>query len=120
MSDYYASAPVLLQYGPPAPPPSTTRETVGKVLTVLAAVFGPPAAAFAGFFGLVTWTDCFIGCAGHPDHLTGGLLIALAGVLLLAGPVLAATLVRKGSWVAGAIAAPFVEVGLLVLTHLGS
>ena len=120
MSDYYSSAPVLLQYGPPAPPPSTVRETVGKVLTVLASVFGPPAAAASAFFGLIVWSDCFIGCSGHPDHVQGGLLLALALVLLLAGPVLAATLVRKGSWVLAAVCAPFLEVGLLWLTHLGS
>ena len=120
MSDYYPSAPVLLQYGPPAPPASTARESVGKVLTVLASVFGPPAAAFAGFVGLIVWSDCFFDCGGDPDHLTGGLLLALAGVLLLAGPVLAATMVRKGSWVLAAVAAPFLEAGLLVLPHLGS
>jgi len=120
MSDYYSSAPVLLQYGPPAPPPSSMRDTVGKVLTVLASVFGPPAAAVAAFIGLIVWSDCFIECGGDPDHVRGGLLFVLAAVLLLAGPVLAATLVRKGSWIAAAIAAPFVEVGLLVLPHLGS
>jgi low affinity Fe/Cu permease len=120
MSDDYSSAPVLLQYGPPAPPLSSMRETVGKVLTVLASVFGPPAAAVAAFVGIIVWSDCFIGCSGSPDHLRGGLLFVLAGVLLLAGPVLAATLVRKGTWIAAAVAAPFVEVGLLFLTHLGS
>lgn len=86
-----------------------TRELVGKVLTVLASVFGPPAAAVAGFVGLITWSDCFLDCGGHPDHLRGGLPLLAAGALLLAGPVLAATLVRKGGWVAAAVAAPFVE-----------
>ena len=119
MSDYYSSAPVLLQYGPPQPPPSTARETAGKVLTVLASVFGPPAAAFAGFVGLILWSDCFIACGGEPDHLRGGLLLALAAALLLLGPVLAATLVRKGTWVAAALAAPFLDAGaLFLLAHL--
>ena len=120
MSDYYSSAPVLLQSGPPAPPPSSMRETAGKVLTVLASVFGPPAAAVAAFVGLIVWSDCFLSCGGGPDHVRGGLLFVLAGALLLAGPVLAATLVRKGAWVAAAVAAPFLEVGLLGLTHLRS
>lgn len=116
MSDYDNSAPVLLQYGPPALP-SSTRESAGKVLTVLASVFGPPAAAVAAFIGSIIWTDCFIACSGHPDHLGGGLLFALAGGLLLLGPVLAATMVRKGTWVAAAVAAPFVEAALLALPH---
>ena len=120
MNDYYASAPVLITYGPPQPPPSSTRETVGKVLTVLASVFGPPAAAVVGFLGLIVYSDCFIECSGHPDHLGGALLLTLAGALLLLAPVLAALLVRKGSWVAAAIAVPFLEVGLLALPHLPS
>jgi hypothetical protein len=107
------TTPVLLQYGPPQPPPRT-REAVGKVLTVLASIIGPPAAAFTGFFGLITWSDCFIECSGNPNHLGGGLLIAAAIALVLAGPVLAATLVRKRSWVLGAIAVPVVEVLLLL------
>ena len=92
-------------------------ETVGKVLTVLACIFGPPAAAAAGFIGLIVWSDCFFSCGGDPDHLGGGLLIALAAALLLAGPVLAASMVRKGSWVLAAIAAPFVWVFLAWLPH---
>ncbi|MFN2539015.1 MAG: hypothetical protein ABR549_12840 [Mycobacteriales bacterium] len=118
MNDYYSNAPVLLTYGPPQPP-SSTRETVGKVLTVLASVVGPPAAAVAAFVAAIVWSDCFIECSGDPDHLGGGLLFALAAVLLLAGPALAATLVRRGSWVLAACAVPAVEALVLVggLTH---
>jgi hypothetical protein len=118
MNDYYSNAPVLLTYGPPQPP-SSSRETVGKVLTVLAAVLGPPAAAVAAFIATIVWSDCFIECSGNPDYLGGGLLFALAGVMLLAGPVLAAMLVRKASWVIGAVLSPF-AMALLVwggLTH---
>lgn len=115
MSDYYTNAPVLLQYGPPTPPPSRTA-TVGKVLTVLFSVVGPPAAAIAAFIAAITWTGCFIECTDSGgDHLGGGLLGALAVALLLAAPVLAATLVRKAAWVLGAIAVPVVEVLLLVV-----
>jgi hypothetical protein len=118
MNDYYSHAPVLLSYGAPQPPASTTREAAGKVLTILASVFGPPAAAVAGFMGLIIWSDCFIGCGGEPDHLRGGLLLLLAAALLLAGPVLAATLVRKPGWILAAIAAPVVELAVVVLTNL--
>ena len=83
------------------------------VLTVLASVFGPPAAAVAGFFGLIVWSDCFLDCGGHPDHLRGGLLLQAAAGLLVMGPVLAATLVRKAGWVAAAVAAPFLEAALV-------
>jgi hypothetical protein len=107
--------PVLAHDGPPLP--STARETAGRVLTVLAAVLGPPAAAVAGFVGLILWSDCFLECGGHPDHVRGGALLALAGVLLLAGPVLAATMVRRAGWVVAAVAAPFVQLGLVGLTH---
>jgi hypothetical protein len=109
------TTPVLLQYGPPPTPPRT-REAVGKVLTVLAAVLGPPAAAVTGFFGLITWSDCFIECSGNPDHLGGGLLIAVAIALLLAAPLLAATLVRRATWVLAAIAVPVLEVLLVTGT----
>jgi hypothetical protein len=116
MSDYYARGPVLLQYGPPAPPPSTANATVGKVLTVLFSVVGPPAAAFLGFLAAITWTGCFIECSdSRGDHLSGGLLGALAVAVLLAAPVLAATLVRRAVWVLGAIAVPVAEVLLLVV-----
>jgi ATP/ADP translocase len=47
------------------------------------------------------------------------LLVALAVVLLLAAPVLAATLVRKRSWVLGAVAVPVVEVLLLAFPGMG-
>ena len=116
MNDYYSHAPVLLQYGPPQPP-SSTRETLGKVLTVLASVFGPPAAVVVGFIAAIVWTDCFIECSGNPDHVGGGLLFALAAVLLLAAPALAATLVRKRRWVLVACAVPVVE-GLLLAVLL--
>ena len=118
MSD---SRPVLLQYGPPTPPPAASaRETAGKVLTVLASVFGPPAAAVVAFFAAITWSGCFIECSqSSGDHTQGGLLWLLAGALLLVGPVLAAAMVRKATWVAVAIAAPFLELGFLVLlAHL--
>ncbi|MCU1601531.1 MAG: hypothetical protein JWO22_2240 [Frankiales bacterium] len=119
MSDYYPHAPVLLQYGPPAPPTASGRETAGQVLTVLASVLGPPAAAVTAFFASITWSGCFLSCSDAPDHTTGGLLWALAAGLLLLAPVLAATMVRKPTWVLAAIATPFVEVGLLFgLAHL--
>ena len=119
MSDYYPKAPVVLHYGPPTPPPSTTRESVGRVLTILASVFGPPAAAFTAFCAAITWSGCFIECSQpHGDHTTGGLLWLLAVALLLAGPVLAASMVRRATCVIAAIAAPFLEVGLLGLRHL--
>ena len=117
MSSLEAMDDALLHDGPPTPPPPSARESVGKVLTVLASVLGPPAAAFAGFVGLITWSDCFLECGGQPDHLEGGLLVALALGLLLAGPLLAAVLVRKAAWVLGAVAAPFAEAALLVLRH---
>jgi low affinity Fe/Cu permease len=120
MDDYYSHAPVLLQYGPPAPPPATARETVGKVLTVLASVFGPPAAAVVAFLAAITWSGCFIECSQPVgDHTGGGLLWLLAIALLLLGPVLAASMVRKLTWVVAAVAAPFLDVAsLFLLAHL--
>jgi hypothetical protein len=99
-----------------APPAAPARETVGKVLTVLASVFGPPAAVVAAFFASIEWSGCFIECnsaTDTPDHLTGGLLWLLALAFLTAGPVLAAVLVRRPAWVLGAVAAPVVEALLV-------
>ena len=97
---------------------TSTRVTVGKVLTVLASVVGPPAAAFAAFVAAITWSGCFIECSSYDDgdRTTGALLGLLAVALLLAAPVLAATLVRRWTWVLGAIAVPVLEV-LLLLAH---
>ena len=115
MNDYYSHAPVLLQYGPPAPP-ARTRVTVGKVLTVVFSVVGPPAAALVAFIAAITWSGCFIECTGDGgDHFGGALLGALAVALVLAAPVLAAILVRRTAWVLGALAVPVLEVLVLVL-----
>lgn len=110
MSSHHTTAPAHL---PSAP---STRVVVGKVLTVLASVVGPPAAILAAFAGSITYRGCFIDCneaTDHPDHLTGALLLALAALLVVAGPLLAATLVRRVGWVAGALAVPVVEWVLL-------
>lgn len=117
--EYYASAPVLLQYGPLAPPTSTTRDTVGKVLTVLGSVFGPPAAAVTAFIAAVEWSGCFIECnsaTDTPDHVAGGLLWLLAVALLLSGPLFAVTLVRKAVWIGVASVVPVLALLLLAGT----
>jgi hypothetical protein len=89
---------------------------VGKVLTVLFSVVGPPAAAFTGFWAAITWTGCFIECTSDDDaNPLGGLLLgALAVGLVLAAPLCAALLVRKGTWVLAAVAVPVLEVLLLI------
>jgi hypothetical protein len=86
-----------------------------RVLTVVSVVLGPPAAAAMAFFAAITWSDCFIECSGHPQHAKGAVLWLVAALLVLSGPLLAALLVRKASWVAGTIAVPVVEVLLLGL-----
>ena len=97
-------------------PPPPSRPALWKVLlTVVVAVIGPPAAALTAFFAAVTWSGCFIECSSSGDHLAGGLLCVLAIGLLLAAPVLAATLLRSWIWAVATLVLP----GLAVAAFAG-
>ena len=97
-----------MTYGPPNLTPRPVEpardEAWRVVLVVLGCLFGPGAAAFAGFFGLITFTGCFLSCDGAAaDPLAGGLLLVLALGLLLSGPLLAWALIRRASAVLVAV-----------------
>ena len=101
------------RYGETRPSPALWK----VLLTALAALAGPPAAAVAAFVGAITWSGCFIECSSYDqgDPVGGGLLLALAAVLAVSGPVLAAVLLRSWRAVLATIAVPAVLGGLLLL-----
>lgn len=77
-----------------ARPAAARREPWRVVLVVLGCLVGPPAGAVAGLVGAVTYSGCFLSC-DEPRPLLGGALVLLGLLLLLAGPLLAALLLRR-------------------------
>lgn len=83
----------------PAGQPGGPREPVAAwrvLLVALGCLVGPPAGVVAGFFGAVTYSGCFLSCEA-PQPLLGASLVLLGLLLLLAGPLLAALLVRRAA-----------------------
>ena len=101
---------------PPAPAAVSVRPVWRTVVTVFAAVFGPPAALVSAFLALVTWAGCFLDCHDQRgDHLTGGLLALLAVGLLVSGPACALTLMRSGRAVLLTLLPPVLFAGYLAV-----
>lgn len=98
----------------PAGQPAGRRDPVAPwrvALVVLGCLVGPPAGVVAGFFGAVTYSGCFFSCE-DPQPVLGASLVLLGLLLLLAGPLLAALLVRRAAAVGLAVLGIPVGLGL--------
>lgn len=99
------------QTWPLTPAPSSRWKVI---VTVIAAVVGPCVAVLLGLIALIGMSDL-----GDDTRLGTPTLLGLAGVAIAAlfsGPVLAALLLRSGTWIVGTLA--FIGVGILLLPVL--
>lgn len=101
----------------PRTPAPARGEVWRVVLVVLGCLVGPPASVYVGFLGAITYSGCFFSC-GQAQPVLGALLLAAALALLLAGPLLAALLIRRASAVAWSVVG-ILGGGLLLVMLIG-